>query len=100
MDHRQGELIKRAEASARDYPRPAAEIDRIEPAPRRVRAALGGRTVFDTMRARYVWEIPFYPQYYIPVEDVDPRLLVDEGHEQRLTRGSARRFGLRSGDDE
>jgi uncharacterized protein (DUF427 family) len=100
MDHRQGELIKRAEASARDYPRPAAEIDRIEPAPRRVRAALGGRTVFDTMRARYVWEIPFYPQYYIPVEDVDPRLLVDEGHEQRLTGGSARRFGLRSGDDE
>ena len=86
--------------SDRDYPQMAAETGRIEPAPRRVRATLGGRTVFDTTRARYVWEFPFYPQYYIPVEDVDPRLLLDEGHEQRLERGTARRHGLRAGGEE
>src|SRR4051794_4195348 len=86
--------------SDRDYPQMAADRDRVEPAPRRVRATLGGRTVFDTTRARYVWEFPYYPQYYIPVEDIDPDLLVDEGHEQRLERGTAHRHGLRAGGEE
>jgi len=87
-------------SSDRDYPQMAAETDRIEPAPRRVRATLGGRTVFDTTRARYVWEFPFYPQYYIPLQDVDARLLVDEGHDHHLKRGTARSFGLRAGGEE
>jgi uncharacterized protein (DUF427 family) len=81
----------------RDYPQMIAEIDRVEPAPRRVRATLGGEQIFDTTRARYVWEWPFYPQYYIPVDDIDPRFLVDEHHEQRLRQGTARRHGLRAG---
>ena len=29
----------------------------------------------DTLRAFYVWEIPHYPAYYVPVEDVDRALL-------------------------
>jgi uncharacterized protein (DUF427 family) len=87
-------------SSDRNYPRMAAETDRIEPAPRRVRATLGGRTVFDTTRARYVWEFPFYPQYYIPLQDVDARLLVDEGRDHHLKRGTARSFGLRAGGEE
>jgi len=61
----------------RDYPQMAAEVNRVEPAPRRVRGYLGGELIFDTARARYVWELPFYPQYYIPVEDVDARFLAD-----------------------
>ena len=52
--------------------------------------------VVDTMSALYVWESPHYPQYYIPVDDIDPAVLVDEQHEQRLSRGTARRYGLRS----
>jgi uncharacterized protein (DUF427 family) len=87
-------MTRPAKVSERDYPQMAAETGRIEPAPRRVRATLGGRTVFDTTRARYVWEFPFYPQYYIPLADVDARLLADEGHEQHLERGTARRHGL------
>jgi uncharacterized protein (DUF427 family) len=82
----------------RDYPQMLAATDHIEPVPRRVRAVLGGRTVFDTMRALYVWEWPSYPQYYIPLSDVDPGVLVDEQHLQRLRRGAARRHGLRVGD--
>jgi uncharacterized protein (DUF427 family) len=31
--------------------------------------------VLDTVRASYVWEIPHYPAYYVPVEDVDDSLL-------------------------
>src|SRR3712207_4882493 len=84
----------------RDYPGTAAEAGRIEPSPRRIRATLGGRTVVDSTRARYVWEFPFYPQYYIPIEDVDASSLVDEGRAQHLKRGTARRYGLRVGDEE
>src|ERR1700756_5421791 len=81
----------------RDYPQMIVEADHTEPAPRRVRATLGGELIFDTTRARYVWEWAYYPQYYIPVEDVDERFLVDEHHEQRLRQGTARRHGFRAG---
>ena len=52
------------------WPQPLVPPGGVAPCPRRVRGVLGGRTVFDTMRARYVWEWPPYPQYYIPVADV------------------------------
>src|SRR5271167_538539 len=84
-------------AADHDYPQMIAEINHVEPAPRRVRATLGGEQIFDTTRARYVWEWPYYPQYYIPADDIDPRFLVDEHHEQRLRQGTARRHGLRAG---
>ena len=47
----------------RDYPRMIAEINHVEPVPRRVRATLGGEQIFDTTSARYVWEVPYHPQY-------------------------------------
>ena len=78
----------------RDYPQMIAEAGRIEPAPRRVRGVLGGHTVFDTTRALYVWESPKYPQYYIPLADIDAATLVDEDHPQKLKRGTAYRHGL------
>ncbi len=59
---------------------------------------LNARTVFDTTMAVYVWEWPNYPQYYIPVADVDPAVLVDEEHPEHLRRGPARRMGLSVGD--
>jgi uncharacterized protein (DUF427 family) len=82
----------------RDYPQMIAIANHVEPAPRRVRAVFGGQQAFDTISARYVWEWPYYPQYYIPVEDVDTRLLIDEEHDQRLHQGTARRHGLRAGE--
>jgi uncharacterized protein (DUF427 family) len=75
-----------------------AAANHVEPAPRRVRAFLGGAPVLDTTRALYVWEWPNYPQYYIPLEDVDRDLLVDEDRPEHLARGSARRHGLRVGE--
>lgn len=81
-----------------DYPRMIVPVDHIEPVPRRVRGMLGGETLFDTTHARYVWEWPNYPQYYIPLADVRPGVLVDERHPQRLRRGTAHRHGLRVGD--
>jgi len=84
----------------RDYPAPPVPAGHVEPAPRRVRGLLGGATVFDTTNARYVWEWPFYPQYYVPVDDIAAGLLVDEQRTQKLKRGVAAVHGLRAGDQE
>ena len=80
------------------YPQPIVPVNHIEPVPRRVRGVFGGATVFDTARALYVWEWPPYPQYYIPLADIDPDALVDEDRTENLRRGTARRHGLRAGE--
>ncbi len=86
-----------------DYPKALVEVDHVEPVPRRVRGLVSGRTVLDTTRARYVWEWPPYPQYYVPLDDVASDLLVDEGNVQQTRRGPAHlhsvrtREGLRAG---
>lgn len=78
------------------YPSRLVPVGHVEPVPRRIRAVLAGRTVVDTTRAIYFWEPPgFYPQYYIPVEDVEASAVVDEGEAQGI-----RRLGLRAGDAE
>jgi uncharacterized protein (DUF427 family) len=84
----------------RDYPQSLAPENHVEPSPRRVRGVLNNTVVFDTTAALYVWEWPHYPQYYIPIADVDPQYLVDEHQVQKLRRGTARRHGLRVGDVE
>jgi uncharacterized protein (DUF427 family) len=43
---------------------------RIEPGAKRVRAYLNGEAVADTIRPTLVWEIPQYPTYYFPLDDV------------------------------
>lgn len=63
-----------------DYPQMAATRGRIEPAPRRVRGFLGDELVFDTIAALYVWEIPYYPAYYVPLPDVRAEFLRDDDH--------------------
>ncbi|WP_006246438.1 DUF427 domain-containing protein [Mycolicibacterium tusciae] len=60
-----------------DYPQMAAVRGRIEPGPRRVRGFLDSELVFDTTSARYVWEVPYYPHYYIPHSDVSAGFLRD-----------------------
>ncbi|MEE2852636.1 MAG: DUF427 domain-containing protein [Actinomycetota bacterium] len=77
-----------------DYPQMAAERGRIEPAPRRVRGYLGDALVFDTTSARYVWEVPYYPQYYIPLDDVRSEFLSDENHAQKVQFGPSRLYSL------
>jgi uncharacterized protein (DUF427 family) len=53
---------------------------RVERGAKRVRAFLAGTAVADTIRPLLVWEIPYYPTYYFPAEDVrDDLLHVDGG---------------------
>ncbi len=80
-----------------DYPAPPVEANHVEPVPRRIRAYLGGQAVLDTTQARYVWEWPAYPQYYIPLRDVLGGALVDEGTTEETPRGDVRIHGLRVG---
>jgi uncharacterized protein (DUF427 family) len=65
------------------YPPTLPPVNHTAPVPRRIRAVLNGQTVLDTTSALYVWEQPHYPQYYVPVTDIDPTMLVDEQHEQK-----------------
>jgi uncharacterized protein (DUF427 family) len=76
------------------FPQAIVPVDHVEPVARRVRAELGGQLVLDTTRALYLWERPFYPQFLIPVEDVDPAALGEEEETQRLERGTVARVGL------
>jgi uncharacterized protein (DUF427 family) len=49
---------------------------------KRVRAYLGGRAVADTTKPLLVWEIPYYPTYYLPLADVAPDVLVPTGESE------------------
>ncbi len=69
------------------YPQAIVPVDHVEPVPRRVRAVLGGQVVLDTTRALYLWEWPFYPQFQIPVDDVDAAVLIDEECTHQVSRG-------------
>ena len=80
-----------------DYPQMIVPVNHVEPVPRRVRATLGGVTVFDTTRALYVWEWPNYPQYYVPLADVSAEVLVDEHKSHPSRRGQVSSFGLSAG---
>jgi uncharacterized protein (DUF427 family) len=56
--------------------RPAAEaVVRVQPAGRRVRAMLGGRTVADSTATLLLLERGHLPVYYFPIEDVRRELL-------------------------
>ncbi|MBG0832549.1 DUF427 domain-containing protein [Planomonospora sp. ID67723] len=60
---------------------------RIEPSAKRVRAFLGGRVVADTVRPLLVWEIPYYPAYYIPREDLAAELRPSGRTQRSPSRG-------------
>ena len=46
----------------------------------------------------HVWEWPHFPQYYIPIKDIRPDVLVDEDTTQHSPRGSVALQGLRVGE--
>ena len=93
-----GPPIPESQSPDRDYPQMVGERGLIEPAPRRVRGYSDGTLVFDTTRAHYVWEIAYYPQYYVPLADVRPDVLVPEGYRQHSPRGDIVLHGLKVGD--
>lgn len=62
---------------------------RSEKALKRVRVHLDGELVADSRRALLVWEVPYYPAYYLPVEDVRAELTPNGETAHSSRRGDA-----------
>ena len=74
---------------------------RVEKSDKRVRAMLGGEVVVDSLNPLLVWELPYYPTYYFPAEDVQTNLLVETGETRRSpSRGEATQYVVKAGDGE
>lgn len=68
---------------------------RVEDSPKRVRTYLGGVLVADTTRAKLVWELPYFPAYYLPESDVDTSLLKPTEHTTHSpSRGTAEHYTI------
>jgi uncharacterized protein (DUF427 family) len=71
---------------------------RVEQGAKRVRAYLGGELVADTTQPRLVWEVPYYPAYYVPAQDVRTDLLVATATVTHSpSRGDAQHFTIKAG---
>ncbi|HEX6222539.1 MAG TPA: DUF427 domain-containing protein [Acidimicrobiia bacterium] len=69
---------------------------RVEQSDRRVRAMLGGEIVADTTSPLLVWEVPYYPTYYLPEADVRTDLLVETGEVRKSpSRGEATQYTVK-----
>jgi uncharacterized protein (DUF427 family) len=69
---------------------------KVEPSTKRVRAMLGGEIVADTSSPLLVWEVPYYPTYYFPADDVRTDLLVATGETRKSpSRGEATQFAVK-----
>lgn len=74
---------------------------RVEKSDKRVRAMLGGEIVVDSLKPLLVWEVPYYPTYYFPAEDVQTDLLVETGETRRSpSRGEATQYVVKAGNGE
>jgi uncharacterized protein (DUF427 family) len=62
---------------------------KVEQGHKRVRAYLGTDLVADTIRPLLVWEVPYYPAYYIPAGDVRAKLVPTGATEHSPSRGDA-----------
>ena len=63
---------------------------RVEPGGKRVRAYLQGQLVADTLRPLLVWELPYYPTYYLPLDDVRAELIPTGEIHHSPSRGDGR----------
>jgi uncharacterized protein (DUF427 family) len=67
---------------------------RVERGRKRLRAYLGGELVADTIRPLLVWEVPYYPAYYIPGEDIRAKLVTSGATDRSPSRGNADIFDV------
>jgi uncharacterized protein (DUF427 family) len=60
---------------------------RVEHSRKRVRILLAGELVADTTEPLLVWEVPYFPAYYLPASDVRAKLIpAGDGDDSRLGR--------------
>src|SRR4029450_2498395 len=61
---------------------------------------LGGEVVVDTKRPLLVWEVPYYPTYYVPVDDVRAELVEAAKTAPPPSRGEGAVLPVRTGTTE
>jgi uncharacterized protein (DUF427 family) len=67
----------------------------IEHGRKRVRAYLRGELAADTTSPLLVWEVPYYPAYYIPAGDIRAELVPTGATDHSPSRGDAEVFDVR-----
>jgi uncharacterized protein (DUF427 family) len=70
---------------------------RAETTAKRVRVFLGGQLVADSYQPWLVWEVPYYPAYYLPLEDVRAELVPTGRTERSPSRGDGSVYAVRVG---
>lgn len=73
---------------------------RVERSAKRVRVVFGGQVIADTVRPLLVWEVPYYPAYYLPREDVEDVLVPTGATRHSTSRGDGRLSTVKVGDRE
>jgi len=73
----------------------SAGVVRVESSRKRVRVYLAGELVADTPRPLLVWERPYYPTYYIPMDGVTAELVPTGRVEHSLHRGDGEVYDVR-----
>lgn len=61
-----------------------------------MRAYLGGEVVADTIRPLLVWEVPYYPTYYVPSDDVRAELVPTGETRRSPSRGEGEVLTVRT----
>ncbi|CZS90410.1 uncharacterized protein RAG0_01504 [Rhynchosporium agropyri] len=72
LNHNMSDLIQLGEKLVSEGPH------KLESTPRRVRGLLRGNYIFDTLEARYVWEHPYYPYFYVPLHTFAKDAVLDK----------------------
>lgn len=67
---------------------------RVESNPKWIRGSVNGRTIVDSRDARFVWEIPYYPAWYFPVDSVNGDLIENGGTVRSPSRGEGTRYDI------
>jgi len=68
---------------------------RVEDTHKRIRAQIGGEMIADSTAVTLVWEVPYYPTYYFPQQDVRQDLMTDIGKTTSSpSRGTADLFDV------
>jgi uncharacterized protein (DUF427 family) len=72
---------------------------KVETSPKRVRILLAGEFVADSHQVRLVWEKPYFPTYYVPVDDVRAdALMTTDATEHSPSRGDGTLYDVRVGE--
>src|SRR5579864_5821484 len=74
----------------------ARGLVKVESCAKRIRVYAGGDLVADTISALLVWEVPYYPTYYIPAHDVRAALEPTGSTEHSPSRGEAEILDVRT----